>query len=146
MLSLNRSYMPLRDAVDRLFESAFTAPWMSQWSRDGVVQWPVNVFESDEAYRVYVMLPGAKADDIQITAQPGGTLTISGHVKPSAPENARAVWSEFGEIDFRRDITLPLPFKADDATVSYGNGILELVLPKSPEARPRQIRVLNGPS
>lgn len=144
MLSLQpRPYGTLRDAFDRLFETSFSAPIDAQWSRDSV-SWPINVFEDGEAYRVQALIPGSTAEHIQVTAQPGGYLTISGDVKVAVPEDAKAIWSEFGHMKFRRDVALPLAFNTDDARVTYENGVLTIVLPKSPEARPRMIKVLSS--
>ena len=141
-----RSFPTWRDAVDRLFESAFSAPLgtlPAQWSRN-MVTWPVNVFEDDENYHVYALVPGANAEQLDITVQPGNYLTIAGTINPSFPQNAKAIWSEFGEMQFRRDVALPYPFDADKAQVSYHDGVLSLVLPKREEARPRQIKVLTN--
>src|SRR5688572_6232777 len=95
-----RQYLTLRDAMDRLFENGFAAhrgPWQVQWSRN-VTGWPVNVFEDEENYYVHALVPGADPEQLEITAHPDNRLTIAGVTSPAAPENARAVWSEFGEI------------------------------------------------
>jgi HSP20 family protein len=133
----------LRDSVDRLFLSGFAAPrgaWQVQWSR-GMPGWPLNVFEDEDNYYVQALVPGANPEQLEITAQPDNRLTIAGTIAPAAPENARALWSEFGEQAFRRDLALALPFEADQARVSYRQGVLEVVLPKQERARPRQIKI-----
>ncbi len=145
MMSLQaRPYVSLREAMDRLFDTAFTSPNGGAARETASV--PVNVFEDGDTYRVQALVPGATAETISVTAQPGGYLTISGESKASIPESARAVWSEYGNTRFRRDIALSLPFNADEARVTYANGVLDIVLPKSPEARPRAIKVLGGGS
>jgi HSP20 family protein len=116
-------------------------PWATQWSRNA---WPVNVFEDADAYRVQAILPGVTPEELEITAHPENYLTIAGEVKVPTPENARALWSEFGTAKFRRAVSLPLPFDAERAEVSYRNGVVEIVLPKREEAKPRQIKVLTA--
>jgi len=137
-----RQYMTLRDAMDRFFENGLAprGAWQTQWSRD-TASWPVNVFEDEESYHVQALVPGANPEQLEITAQPGNRLTIAGTTTPSVPENARAVWSEFGEVKFRRDLALALPFDAEKARVTYQQGVLEIVLPKREESRPRQIKI-----
>jgi len=138
-----RQFLTLRDAMDRLFENGVSAtrgPWQTQWSR-ALSSWPVNVFEDEASYRVQALVPGADPEQIEITAHPGNRLSIAGTTGPAVPENAKAVWSEFGQATFRRDVALPLPFDAEKAQVSYQQGVLEIVLPKREEARPRQIKV-----
>ena len=121
-----------------------TPTWSTQWSRNAGT-WPVNVFENEDGYLIQALVPGVNPEELEITAQPGNFLVIAGTVKPNVPENARAVWNEFGESQFRRAFTLPLPFDADRAMTSYHNGLLEVILPKKEEAKPRTIKVLaNG--
>jgi HSP20 family protein len=123
-----------------------TPAWSTQWSRNAG-SWPVNVFENEDGYLVQALVPGVNPEELEITAQPGNYLVIAGTVKPNVPENARAVWNEFGNSQFRRAFALPLPFDADRAATSYHNGLLEVILPKKEEAKPRQIKVLaNGQS
>jgi HSP20 family protein len=139
-----RPYLTLRDAMDRFFESGLAAsrgPWQVQWSR-GLTGQPVNVFEDEASYHVQALVPGVDPEQLEITAHPNNRLTIAGVTKTAAPENARAVWSEFGELKFQRELALALPFDAEKAKVTYQQGVLEIVLPKREEARPRQIKVL----
>jgi HSP20 family protein len=123
-----------------------TPTWSTQWSRN-VGTWPVNVFENEDGYLIQALVPGVNPEELEITAQPGNYLVIAGTVKPNVPENARSVWNEFSESQFRRAFALPLPFDADRAMTSYHNGLLEVILPKKEEAKPRQIKVhANGAS
>lgn len=116
----------------------------TQWSRS-TTTWPVNVFENEDGYLVQALVPGVNPEEFEITVQPGNYLVIAGPIKPNVPENARIVWSEFAQSQFRRAIALPLPFDAEKALTSYENGLLEIILPKKEEAKPRQIKVLvNG--
>ena len=113
-------------------------PWATQWSRNA---WPVNVFEDADAYRVQALMPGIDPEALDITAHPENYLTIAGESKFAAPEDSRALWNEFGSATFRRAVSLPLPFDAEKAEVSYRNGVVEIVLPKKEEAKPRQIKL-----
>src|SRR5262245_14920463 len=95
-----RQYLTLRDAMDRFFENGLAAsrgPWQVQWAR-GATGWPVNVFEDENSYYVKALVPGVDPEQLEVTAQPNNRLTIAGLTGSAAPENARAVWSEFGEI------------------------------------------------
>ena len=116
------------------------ATWSTTWSRNAST-WPVNVFENEDGYLVQALVPGASPEELEITAQPGNYLVIAGTVKPHVPEKGKAVWSEFGESTFRRALQLALPFDAEKAQTSYSNGLLEIILPKKEEAKPRQIKL-----
>lgn len=139
-----RTVPTVREAMDRFFENAIPdvarGAWSVQWGRDSVVG-PVNVFEDADAYRIQMLLPGVKPEEISVTAQPGGLLTIASELMPTIPENARPVWAEWGKRSFRRDVQLPLAFDPDQAQVEYVNGVLHITLPKAPESKPKQLKI-----
>jgi HSP20 family protein len=71
-----------------------------------------------------------------------GYLTITGERKPvETKEMSVLVRSEIPRGKFRRSIELPHPVELNGVTAELANGILRMVLPKSPEARPREIAV-----
>src|SRR5438309_1280742 len=78
-------YLPLRDAIDRLFEGSVIAPQMF-----GTMEAfpPVDLHVDDDNVIVHMAIPGAKPDDINISVT-GDTVTISGevhHNRQSSPE------------------------------------------------------------
>lgn len=106
----------------------------------------VNVPRMDVAERgndtvVVLELPGVKKEDLSITVK-DGFLTISGERKPSeAPEKSVVIRSEITRGKFSRSFELPHEVDLNGVTAELVNGILQVVLPKSPEARPREIPV-----
>ncbi len=120
-----------------LLESAmgFAGAGHAAWSP------PLDVFESDEAVTVRLELGGMRKEDFDISLE-DDTLAISGH-RDLQTEGCRSesFRSELFQGAFRREITLPCPVKADAVTATYTDGILEVVLPKAEEAKPRKIEV-----
>lgn len=136
--------MPLSEAVDRLFRDAFTWPRLGDaFATSARAGFNSNLFETDEAYVMQVVLPGAKADELQITAQ-RNVLTLQGKTSVAAPQGARGIWVGLGDGEFREQVTLPGEVDADQATAQYQDGILTLTLPKAAHARPRTIKVGAG--
>lgn len=134
--------LPLRDAFDRLFESAFTSALTPTYSSGagasaGV---PANIWETDGAYHIAFLVPGAQPDDVEITAL-GNTLTVAGSYELKQPEGVKTVWQEFGSNQFRRQIGLPAEVDSDHIEASYQNGVLMLTVPKAEHAKPRQIKI-----
>ena len=136
-------------AVDRLFEQAF-APFYS--GRDGggagtgqtgVQSLPVTIWETDDAFHAALMAPGLEEDSINVTVQED-TLSVEGELKFQPPEGARMIWQEFGPTRFRRSLRFGTPIDPNRVEASYRNGLLLLTMPKSEEARPRQIPVRTG--
>ena len=102
-----------------------------------------NIAETDTEYEVTVDLPGMKADDFNIELQ-DDTLTISGQSQEEKEEKGKTYHRiERRSGEFRRTIGLPAPVDEAAIQAEYKDGVLQVVLPKSPEVRPRQIKVKN---
>ncbi len=116
--------------------------------RDGVFQgtrgvYPlVNLHEGEEGYVLTAELPGVAPENISASIE-GSTVTLSGERKIEYPaENGTAVHRrERQSGSFRRAFELPAEIDLEHAKASHKNGILTLVLPKSPAAKPRQIAI-----
>lgn len=139
-----REAVSLRDAMDALFQESFIRPG-GGYGANGPVALPLDVSETEDEFVVKASLPGVKPEDVQITVQ-GDTLTIRGESR--AEEVAKgANWRlrerRFGS--FQRSLTLSAPVGADRAEAHYEHGVLTLTLPKSEEAKPRQIKI-GGPA
>jgi len=86
-------------------------------------------------------LPGMKREDIDV-ALDGNTLTLSGERKQEEEKReGESYRSEryFGR--FQRSITLPTEVQANKIEAAYKDGVLTVTLPKSEEAKPKQIPV-----
>jgi len=135
-----RGMLPLRDAFDRLFDSAFTpfaGAGAGAYADNGI---KANIWETDDAYQVALLVPGASAENVEVTAL-GNTITVSGTLAAAPPEGAKAVWQEFGPSEFRRQIGLPGDVNSEHVEAAYQNGVLLLKLPKAEHAKPKQIKI-----
>ena len=104
----------------------------------------LDISERKDAYVVTVEVPGVNADDLDITLE-DGLLTIQGerHVtSESSEQQYHRVERRYGS--FRRSITLPSHVQADAIEASFENGVLEVVVPKAEEAKPKKITVRAG--
>jgi HSP20 family protein len=134
-----REMMTLREAMDRLFDDAFTRPVNL---RDGGWSVPaVDMYQTDDEVVVRAALPGFKADEVQINVT-GDVLTLRGEVKQEEEKNDKA-WHirEHRWGSFERSIALPTDVKADKAVADFENGILTITLPKAEEVKPKTITV-----
>lgn len=134
-----RELMTLREAMDRLFDEAFTMPLRLT---DGAELLPlIDMYQTPEAVVVKATMPGVKPEDLNITVQ-GDVLTIKGEVK--AEEEVKDATYHIRERrygTFTRTLQLPVPVVADKAQAEFENGILTLTLPKAEEVRPKTITV-----
>jgi len=104
----------------------------------------LDISERKDAYLVTVELPGVEADDLEITLE-DGLLTIQGErhsAQDSSEQQFHRVERHYGA--FRRSITLPAQVQAEQIEASLENGVLQVVVPKMEEAKPKRIQVRPG--
>lgn len=103
--------------------------------------WPrMSLYDAGEALVVRAELPGFDSDDLDLQVE-RGTLTLRGRRDEAAPEGFTAHRRERGAMEFARAFTLPAAVDPDRAEADLRDGVLELTLPKAPEAQPRRIDV-----
>jgi len=130
----------LRDELDRTFGAPWTDFTRATQFLNGWVP-PVDVLQNKDAVTVRVELPGMKKEDIAVTLHEG-VLSISGERKDEATrDEGECHRTERLYGKFQRSITLPSPVKADKIQASYKDGVLTVTLPKTEEAKPKQIEV-----
>jgi len=103
---------------------------------------PVNFYETEDAYILTAELAGVDPADIQVSLE-GSTLSIHGERKIDFEnhEGASIHRRERQAGSFRRAFSLPAKVESDKVEAVHRNGVLMLRVPKSPEAKPRQIAV-----
>ncbi len=133
-----REMMTLREAMDHLFDDAFTRPLTL---RDGWSAPAIDMYQTDDEIVVKASLPGVKADEVQINIT-GEILTIKGETKQVEEKKDKA-WHmrEQRWGTFERAIALPTEVTADKAKAEFENGILTITLPKAEEVKPKIISI-----
>jgi HSP20 family protein len=138
-----REMMTLREAMDRLFDDAFTRPFSLE--RNGGSTWAaapaIDMYQTRDEVVVRAALPGIKPDEVQINVT-GDVLTIKGEMKQEEEKKDRS-WQirEHRWSAFERSVRLPSGVVSDQAKAEFENGILSISLPKSEEVKPKTITV-----
>jgi HSP20 family protein len=131
----------LSDEMNRLFDFNWPSRdtgLFSGWSP------ALDVFDEKDSFYVTCELPGMKREDIDISIH-NGTLTISGERKFDREEKEGETFRSeryFGK--FQRSVTLPASVESANVKASYRDGVLEVHLPKSEEAKQKHIEVNVG--
>jgi HSP20 family protein len=102
---------------------------------------PVNLYDGGDHYVLTAELPGTTPDEIEL-AITGETLTLRGERKRAedvSEESYRRQERLFGR--WSRSVALPERIDGSKASAQFALGILSVTLPKTDEARPRQIPV-----
>jgi HSP20 family protein len=102
-----------------------------------------DFFETDDAFTLELEAPGYEAEDIEVHYE-GGVLSITGtHSTETEDEDAEKTYHvrERSFSRFTRSFTMPETVKADDIDARVEDGVLTVVLPKAPDAKPKRISV-----
>jgi HSP20 family protein len=123
------------DLFDDNFDRSGMEPTISKW-------YPaVDVLESKDSYLIRAELPGMKREDIKVEIK-DGTLVLSGERKSEKPaEGVEYRHLERVDAKFWRSFSLPETVKQDGIEATYKDGVLEIRVPKTEKAKPRQIEI-----
>jgi len=137
----------LRQQVDQLFSDFGRGRGLSPFSRglfDVEPFWPleltgqslpaVDITEKDKSYEISAELPGMDQKNIEIKLS-NGSLIIRGEKKEDKEEKRKGYHlSERHYGSFERVFNLPKGVDADKIEASFSKGVLNVSLPKKPEA------------
>ncbi len=136
-----RELAGIRRQIDRMFNEPFFA------NGGPLRNLPFDLYETADEVIARVALPGAHADDIELSVEQG-VLHVRGNFPAfeQDPDKAAPTWHYRGlwQGKFALDVALPAEVRAEDATASMNDGILEIRLPKAEWARRRRIEVKIG--
>jgi len=101
----------------------------------------VDVFEEKDDIVVKAELPGIEKDNIEVNLA-DHHLTIKGEKRKEEEVKQEHYYrSERSYGSFMRTVELPKDVHADRVKASFKNGILEVRLPKTEEAKAKEIKV-----
>jgi HSP20 family protein len=133
-----REMMTLREAMDQLFDDAFTSP---RGGRGVSIVPAVDVYQTADDVVVKANLPGLKADDVQISVT-SDVLTLRGEYKHEV-EQKEATYHilERRSGSFERSVMLPMDVQTDKAKADFEDGVLTITLPKAETVKTKTITV-----
>jgi len=144
MMNLTR-WEPFRDlaTLSERMNHLFSDPLIRLAPTEAVGGWlpPVDIMEEGDRVVLRAEIPGVSRDDIDVSVE-NGTLTLRGEKKQEQQvdtENAYRLERFYGS--FSRSFVLPTRIDAEHIKATYRDGVLEAVLPKAEEARPKKIKV-----
>ncbi|MHC1790201.1 Hsp20/alpha crystallin family protein [Solidesulfovibrio sp.] len=119
---------------DRLFETLWPSMAISQRS---VAYPPVNIGEDDENLYVRCEIPGMSIADLDLTLT-DSSLVIRGERKV---ERGKYYRQERPTGVFQRLVNIQAGISRDKVRATMRDGLLEVVLPKAEESRPKKISI-----
>lgn len=104
----------------------------------------VDVVEEDDRVILKADMPGMDKGDVKVVVQ-DGRLSIEGSRKESHDEKSQGFTrSERFVGNFSRSFNLPTWADASKISANYKNGVLEVLIPKTEKARPKEIEIQVG--
>ena len=112
------------------------------FDRDGMEPIPdftlaVDVREEEDAYILNALVPGLKADDLNVQIL-DDTVTIQGEFKG---DDSDYMLHELPHGSFKRTLRMPVSLDTSKTEADITDGILTLRLMKAESAKPRVIKV-----
>jgi HSP20 family protein len=135
--------------MDRVFDDFFFGRrlrplWPGRWwpTREIALSIPpVDLYEEKDEIVVKTDLPGMSKEDIQVNVT-DHLLIIKGEKKKEEEIKEGDYYrSERSYGSFSRSVDLPGEVQIENAKASFKNGVLEIRLPKTEEAKRREIKV-----
>jgi HSP20 family protein len=126
---------PFRD-VDRFFQQLSAA---SSGSRQMTM--PMDAYRKGDSFLIRLDLPGVSADSVDLTVE-DNVLTIKAErVAPPQSDGIEVIISERPYGTFTRQVFLGNNLDTENIEAQFQSGVLTLVIPVAPHAKPRRIQV-----
>jgi len=137
-----RDLMTLQERMNRLFEDSMArSNTTDQEMAMGAWTPSVDIFETPEKVVLRADLPGIDQKDIELRIE-SGTLTLRGErrfLKETKEEDYHRIERSYGS--FSRSFQLPGTVDQENIQAIHREGVLEVILPKKEETRPKLIKV-----
>jgi HSP20 family protein len=138
------------EEIERRFEDFFRRPFSlmpSWWPRlrmpevEEIVP-SMDIFTEGDDVVVKAELPGMKKEDIDISLTKD-TITISGDKKKEEKIEKKDYYSfERSYGSFKRSFSLPAEVQTEKASAKFKDGVLEIRIPKTEEAKKKEKKVM----
>ena len=137
-----RDLSAIQERMNRIFEDALArSRGREEGLRTGMWTPAVDIYENNDSVVVKAELPGVERDQISVEVK-DGILTLRGErkfEKEVKEESYHRIERSYG--NFQRSFSLPVSVEQDQVTARFKDGVLEVILPKKEQARPKQIQV-----
>ncbi len=127
--------------MDRAFGEFFGWTPFSMVAAEGAWSPLVDIHETKDGILVKAELPGVKQEDIQVSIV-GDTLTLKGERKRETEvkeDQYHRIERSYGA--FQRSLVLPSVVDSTGVKATYRDGVLQILLPKKEEAKPKEIKI-----
>lgn len=136
-----RNLVSLQDRMNRLFEESMHRGHGSEHLDRGAWMPPVDIYETDNEIVLTAELPGMEEKDVDLEVHDNvltlkGERTVDTSVKQESYHRLERAYGSFS-----RSFTLPQTVDQAGISANYSKGVLEIRMPKTVKAQPKQIKI-----
>jgi HSP20 family protein len=102
---------------------------------------PVKLYRSDDRLTVATPMPGLEPEDISVEVTAEGLLILHGQLRGQQKGVNEIILDEWVPGNYHRELALPQMVDGAAANVTYGNGVVVVVLPLSDVTTPAQLQM-----
>jgi len=128
----------LSEEFETLF-NRFFAGWPMMETPEWPYRWGLTLEEKEKEFVVRVELPGFTPEELKVELTGERLIVEAEHKEPEKKEEKEKVEREYARV--KREVTLPPEAEVEKAEAAFRNGVLEVRLPRKPEAVGRRIEV-----
>lgn len=102
----------------------------------------VDIAEDEKNVYLHAELPGIERENVKISVSEDRVLTLKGEKKREEKvESKNFVRVERNYGSFTRSFALPENINVEKVEAKFANGVLDLVLPKTEPAKPKEVDI-----
>jgi HSP20 family protein len=141
----SRELSSLQAEMNRLFQSFFDTP-PAGGGNGTLRRWhpAMDLLETEDHFVLRADLPGVSEDDVKVELE-DNVLTISGDRRQEQEVKKGGYYRiERASGTFSRTLTLPEGVDAEAVQARFDKGVLEVLIPKPEERKPRRVAISVG--
>jgi len=100
----------------------------------------VNIYDNREALIFSMDMPGVRKGDVTVEVDENNVLTVRAKSSFSEPEG-KVLIHEFDAGNYYRAFTLSNEFNKDTVSGKLENGVLEVIVPRREDVKPKKIQI-----
>lgn len=140
----NRNVVPFSNGLGRVFDEFFPGFFRDVDLPVMNISPSVDVIEEEDRVVLKADMPGMEKDNVRVVVH-DGLLSIEGKREEKHEEKHRGYQrSERFMGSFQRSFNLPVWADGSRVSADYKNGVLTVTIPKTEQARPKEIEINVG--
>lgn len=105
----------------------------------GSQQVPVKMYRSEDRLTVAALMPALEPNDVQVEVTGDGRLVLRGALRGEFKGQKEVLLNEWEAGNYERIVKLPIGVDGPSANVTYGNGVVTVVMPIAKSTRPARL-------